>query len=92
MAPRAAAHDERIELRMTKAEKRLLAAAASHERLDVTGFIMRTVLPAARKVVDQAERIVLTERDSARILKLLERPPKPQPALVAAARRRDRRR
>ena len=83
-----AARDDRIELRATKEEKRLLAAAAAYERLDVTSFIMRSVLPAAREVVDRAERIVLTERDTVRVLELLEHPPKPTPALMAAARRR----
>lgn len=88
MAARAAAREDRIELRATSEEKQLLAAAAAYERLDVTSFIMRNVLPAARDVVDRAERIVLSERDSARVLKLLENPPKPTPALMAAARRR----
>jgi uncharacterized protein (DUF1778 family) len=83
-----AARDDRIELRATKEEKRLLATAAAHERLDVTSFIMRTVLPAARDVVDRAERIVLSDRDSERVLALLENPPAPTPALLAAARRR----
>jgi uncharacterized protein (DUF1778 family) len=82
------AREDRIELRATREEKRLLATAAAYERLDVTSFIMRTVLPAAREVVDRAERIVLTERDTARIVELLENPPKPTPALMAAARRR----
>jgi uncharacterized protein (DUF1778 family) len=80
--------DDRIELRATKAEKRLLAAAAAYERLDVTSFIMRNVLPAARDVIDRAERIVLSERDTARVLKLLDKPPKATPTLIAAARRR----
>jgi uncharacterized protein (DUF1778 family) len=88
MATNAAARDDRIELRTTKEEKRLLASAAAYERLDVTSFIMRRVLPAARDVVERAERIVLSKRDSARVLKLLERPPKPAKALIAAARRR----
>lgn len=88
MAASAAAREDRIELRATKEEKRLLAMAAAYERLDVTSFIMRAALPAARDVVDRAERIVLTERDSVRVLELLENPPKPTPALMAAARRR----
>ena len=83
-----ATREDRIELRATKEEKRLLATAAAHERLDVTSFIMRNVLPAARKVVDRAERIVLSERDTVRILRLLENPPKPTSSLLAAARRR----
>ena len=90
MAANTATRDERIELRTTREEKRLLASAAAHERLDVTSFIMRKVLPAAREIVDRAERIVLSERDTARVLKLLEHPPKPTPALLAAARRRAR--
>lgn len=83
-----AAREDRIELRTTKEEKRLLATAAAYERLDVTSFIMRNVLPTARNVVDRAERIVLSARDSKRVLALLENPPKPTPALMAAARRR----
>lgn len=83
--------DDRIELRATKAEKRLLSAAAAYERLDLTSFIMRTVLPAAQQAVERAERIALSERDSERVLKLLENPPKPTAALLAAARRRVRR-
>jgi uncharacterized protein (DUF1778 family) len=88
MATNTATRDDRIELRATKEEKRLLAAAAAHERLDVTSFIMRSVLPVARDVVDRAERIVLSERDTSRVLDLLEDPPKPTKALLAAARRR----
>ena len=88
MATSGAAREDRIELRATKEEKQLLATAAAYERLDVTSFIMRNVLPTAREVVDRAERIVLSERDSLRVLKLLENPPKLTPALKAAARRR----
>ena len=88
MPASAAPRDERIELRATRDEKRLLTAAAAHERLDLTSFIMRNALPAAREVVDRAERIVLSERDSERVLALLENPPEPTPALMAAARRR----
>ena len=86
-----AAREGRIELRATKEEKQLLATAAAYERLDVTAFIMQNILPAARDVVDRAERIVLSERDTIRVLKLLENPPKPTSALVAAARRRAKR-
>jgi len=67
MAMTTATREDRIELRATKEEKRLLATAASYERLDVTSFIMRNVLPSARKVVDRAERIVLSERDTERV-------------------------
>jgi uncharacterized protein (DUF1778 family) len=83
-----AARSERIELHATKEEKRLLTAAATHEQLDMTAFILRTALPAARGVLDRAERIGVSERDTVRILKLLENPPKLTSARLAAARRR----
>lgn len=62
----AAAREDRIELRATKEEKRILATAAAYGRLDVMSFIMRNVLPVARAVVDRAERTrmsrLLTQR------------------------------
>jgi uncharacterized protein (DUF1778 family) len=88
MTSTTAARDDRLELRATREEKRLLVAAAAEERLDVTSFIMRRILPAARKVVDKAERIVLSHRDSERVLRLLESPPKPTRPLLDAAKRR----
>lgn len=66
----------------------MLAAAAAYEGLDLTGFIMRSALPAARKVVDRVEKITLSERDAIRVLEMLENPPEPTPALLAAAKRR----
>ena len=88
MSSSSTAREDRIELRAAQEEKRLLAAAAAHERMDVTSFVMPKVLPVAREVVDRAERIVLSKRDTERVLKLLENPPKPTQALLAAARRR----
>lgn len=79
--------DERIEIRATSEEKRLLAEAAAHEHLDLTAFVLRTALPAAREVIDRAEHLRLTARESAQLLALLETPPAPTPALVAAASR-----
>jgi len=49
---------------------------------------MRKVLP--RESVHRVQRILLSERDTTRVLELLEHPPKPTAALLAAARRRAR--
>lgn len=54
----------------------------------MTSFIMSCVLPAAREIIAKAERVSLSERDSVRLLELLENPPAPTPGLNAAARRR----
>jgi uncharacterized protein (DUF1778 family) len=43
---------------------------------------------ADRKPTNGAERIVLSERDAIGMLELLRNPPKPTPAMMAAARRR----
>ena len=83
--------DDRIELRASREQKRLLAAAAAYERLDLTAFVMRTALPVAEEIVARHERIILTARDSVRVLDLLEHPAKPPAALLAAAKRRKRR-
>lgn len=88
MPATAAPREERIELRATREEKRLLTAAAAHERLDLTSLVMRNALPAARAAMERAERVVLSRRNSERVLALLETPPALTPALKEAARRR----
>jgi uncharacterized protein (DUF1778 family) len=76
----------RIELRIKAGEKALLVRAAALEQLDLSGFILRSALPQARAIVDRAERVTLSERDSLKVLDLLENPPKPTARLKRAAR------
>jgi uncharacterized protein (DUF1778 family) len=92
MPVRSGRRDDRIELRASREQKRLLAAAAAYGRLDLTAFVMRNTLPAAEEIVARNERIALTGRDTVRILELLEHPPAPPAALRAAAKRRRKRR
>jgi uncharacterized protein (DUF1778 family) len=56
----------------------------------ITGFTKRNRFSTAREVIDRTRRFVLSERDTERVLRLLESPPKPPPALLAAVRRRGR--
>lgn len=88
MSTSIATRSDRIELRATPEEKSLLARAAAYERLDLTSFVMRSVLPTAEKIVRRAERISLSERDTKRVIDLLEDPPKPTEKLLKAARAR----
>jgi uncharacterized protein (DUF1778 family) len=85
--PTSPTRDDRIELRTSREEKRILSAAAAYQRLDLTTFVMRTALPVAEEVVARHERLRLSARDSSRVLELLEHPPKPTAALRTAARR-----
>ncbi len=85
--PRAVAeNNSRVELRIGADEKAMLARAASLQRTDLTNFILSAALPAARTVIERAEQVRLSERDSLRVLDLLENPPEPNEKLVAAAR------
>lgn len=75
----------RVELRLKPEDKAVLVRAAALERLDLTSFILRAALPRAQDVIAQAERLQLSERDSLRVLDLLENPPEPTARLTRAA-------
>ena len=77
--------NSRMSLRIAAAEKALLIRAAALQRINLTDFVIRTAVDAARNVIDEAEHIELSERDSMRVLDLLENPPKPNEKLMAAA-------
>ena len=75
----------RIELRIRPEDKATLTRAAALKRLDLTGYILRSVLPQAEADISESERLRLSERDSLRVLELLEHPPKAGDRLVRAA-------
>jgi uncharacterized protein (DUF1778 family) len=75
----------RIELRVPPEQKAVIARAAALEHMDVTGFILKRILPEAQAVVERAEHVALSERDSLMVLDLLENPPKPTERLIRAA-------
>jgi uncharacterized protein (DUF1778 family) len=83
--PRQVTESNRVELRIKPEEKAILARAAALEHIDLTAFILRKMLPEARAVVERAERVMLSERDSLKVLDLLENPPKPTDRLKRAA-------
>jgi len=84
--PRVAVEDNnRMSLRIRAEEKALLLRAVALRHTDLTDFVVRHALVAARDVIAQAEQVQLSERDSLRVLDLLENPPRPNPRLVAAA-------
>ena len=79
--------NSRLALRVHADDKATLMRAVVLEHTDMTGFILRHALDAARKIIEQAEHLALSERDSARVLEVLENPPAPNTRLLAAARR-----
>ena len=91
--PRLAVEDNnRMSLRIPAVEKAVLLRAAALRHTDLTDFVRRHSLDAARAVIREAEHLELSERDSLRVLDLLEHPPKPNAKLLAAAKALARRR
>lgn len=85
--PRVAVEDNnRMSLRIRAEEKSLLLRAVALKHTDLTDFVLHHALRAAKDVIAEAEQVRLSERDSLRLLKLLENPPAPNAKLTAAAR------
>ena len=78
-------NNDRMSLRIASEEKSLLMRAAALQHTNLTEFVVRTVVAAAREVIEQNERVELTERDSLHVLNLLEEPPAPNEKIMAAA-------
>lgn len=83
--PRAAIDDnQRMNLRVSAETKAKLVRAAALRDTDLTNFVTQTALREAEAVIEAAETIRLSARDHARVLDLLENPPKPNAKLRAA--------
>ena len=83
--PRAVMEDTpRMSLRIRPEQKALLARAAALKQTDLTTFVTRSALREAEAVVEAAERVSLSERDSLLVLDLLENPPPANARLRAA--------
>jgi uncharacterized protein (DUF1778 family) len=70
-----------MSLRIPAEEKALLFARGGAEPYDLTDFVLRHALLAANAVVEQADHVKLSGRDSLRVLDLLENPPAPNAKL-----------
>src|SRR5436190_21905350 len=78
--------NERMSMRGRAEEKAMLLRAAALENTDLTDFVLEHALRSAKAVIEKAEHIRLSERDSLRVLDVLENPPRPNAKLRAAAR------
>jgi len=78
-------NNDRMSLRIASEEKLLLMRAAALQHTNLTEFVIRNVVSVARKIINENERLELSERDSLHVLKLLDTPPAPNDKLMAAA-------
>jgi uncharacterized protein (DUF1778 family) len=85
--PRIAVEDNnRMSLRVRAEEKTLILRAVALKQTDLTEFVLYHAVRAAKAVIAEADHVQLSERDSLRVLDLLENPPAPNAKLLAAAR------
>jgi uncharacterized protein (DUF1778 family) len=79
-------HNSRLSLRIPPEDKATLQRAVALKNTDLTDFVLEHALLAAKAVIDEAEHMKLSTRDSLRVLDLLENPPEPNRKLLKAAR------
>ena len=79
-------NNNRMSLRIRSAEKAQLLRAAALSQTDLTDFVIRHAVLAARNVIAEADNLRLSERDSVRVLDILENPPELNARLIAAGR------
>ncbi|MBS0641618.1 MAG: DUF1778 domain-containing protein [Proteobacteria bacterium] len=85
--PRTAVDDnKRMSLRVRPEQKATLMRAAALKNTDLTDFVLQPALREAEAIIEAADRVTLSERDSLRVLELLENPPPANAKLRAAAR------
>ncbi|EAA6841665.1 DUF1778 domain-containing protein [Salmonella enterica subsp. enterica] len=77
--------NERLSVRISTDAKKLIVRAAAIQQTNLTDFVISNVLPVAQKIVDDAEQVYLTKRDTQMIMELLDNPPVPNKKLLAAA-------
>jgi len=77
--------NSRMSLRIHSEDKALVMRAVAYTHTDLTDFVVRNAVQAAKAVIAQVEQVSLSERDSLRVLDALENPPAPNARLLAAA-------
>jgi uncharacterized protein (DUF1778 family) len=77
-------NNKRMNLRVLPEQKATLLRAAALKNTDLTDFVLQPALREAKAVIEEAERIVLSERDSLLVLAMLENPPAPNAKLRKA--------
>ena len=86
MPRRAVENNSRMSLRIRSEDKALLLRAVALDHTDLTEFVLRHAVLAAKAVIEEANQVRLSGRDSLRVLDLLENPPAPNSKLMAAVR------
>lgn len=78
---------ERLEARITPAQKEILQHAAELEGRSLTDFVVSSAQATARRIIHEHEVLLLSARDREVFVNALLNPPSPNDKLRRAARR-----
>ena len=78
---------ERLEARLSRAQKELIQHAADLLGSSLTDFVISSIQEEAKKIIREHEIITLTARESKDFVNSLLNPPEPNVALKKAAKR-----
>jgi uncharacterized protein (DUF1778 family) len=84
MSKISSAKDNRIDLRVTQAQKELLEQAAALRGVSLSAYTILHLLPLAQKEIAAQEKLVLSDRDRDLFMSKLENPPELQENLKSA--------
>jgi len=76
--------DERLDLKLSAADKQLLAQGAAIEGLSMAAFVRLAARQRAAKAVQREQHLALTRRDFAAFQAAISQPFSPNPALQDA--------
>jgi uncharacterized protein (DUF1778 family) len=77
---------EHVLLSVHSDDFRVLQRAAALAQTDLNSYVIQAAVNAAASVIATPGRLNLSERDSIRVIELLENPPEPIERMIAAAR------
>ncbi|SNS30742.1 MULTISPECIES: DUF1778 domain-containing protein [unclassified Azospirillum] len=72
---------ERLEARVTAEQKRLIEQAAALQGRSLTDFVLSSVQDAAKRTIEEHQRLELSLRDSEAFVEALLNPPAPNDRL-----------
>jgi uncharacterized protein (DUF1778 family) len=84
MSKISSAKDNRIDLRVTQAQKELLEQAAALRGVSLSAYTILHLLPLAQQEIAAQEKLVLSDRDRDLFMSKIENPPELQGKLKSA--------
>lgn len=78
---------QRIDLRLTDEDKKMIEEAAAMTNQTITQFLVSSASERAAEVIEQHRRLVLNEASWNRVMDAIENPPAPNDKLKLAAKR-----